>query len=95
MMNIQQEILKNQSVILVLLQAETVVQQLSERGISVLSVVARCGRACIHIARHSYCDELISSGKASYQYLSKNLSGARQGVFNESGCRVYWSESVH
>ena len=86
---------ENQSVISALLQAETVAQQLTERGISVLSVVARCGRACIHIARHSYCDELIRTGKASYQYLSKNFSRARQGVFNESGCRVYWSESIH
>ena len=86
---------EDQSVISALLQAESVVQQLSERGVSVLSVVTRYGKPCIRIARHSYCDELIRSGKASYQYLSKSFSGARQGVFNESGCRVYWSESVH
>ena len=85
----------NQSVISALLQAESVVKQLSDIGVSVLSVVTRHGRPCIRIARHSYCDELIRNGKASYQYFSNRFSGARQGVFNESGCRVYWSESIH
>ncbi|HHR6503085.1 TPA: hypothetical protein ACS8CD_003659 [Providencia alcalifaciens] len=84
---------ENQSVMSDLIRAESVVQQLEQQGVTVLSVIARQGKPCIHIARHSYCDALIRDGKATYQYF--NSSKGKQGVFNTLGCRVYWSESIH
>ncbi|HGN2293747.1 TPA: hypothetical protein ACKR00_002160 [Proteus mirabilis] len=76
-----------------LIRVGAVVQQLEQQGVTVLSVVARQGKPCIHVARHSYCDALIQEGKAAYQYFN-NYKG-KQGFFDTEGCRVYWSESIH
>ncbi len=83
----------NQSIVSDLLRAGSVVQQLEQLGVTVLSVITRQGKPCIHVARHSYCDALIRDGKAAYQYFNSKQS--KQGVFNTLGCRVYWSESIH
>ncbi|MGO2305318.1 MAG: hypothetical protein ACTH5W_11535 [Providencia sp.] len=85
--------IENQSVMSDLIRVGAVVQQLEQQGVTVLSVVARQGKPCIHVARHSYCDALIQEGKASYQYF--NSHKGKQGVFDTEGCRVYWSESIH
>ncbi|HHR6442779.1 TPA: hypothetical protein ACS777_003555 [Providencia alcalifaciens] len=85
--------IENQSVMSDLIRVGAVVQQLEQQGVTVLSVVARQGKPCIHVARHSYCDALIQEGKASYQYF--NSHKGKQGVFDTDGCRVYWSESIH
>ncbi len=84
---------ENQSLMSDLIRAESVVQHLEQQGVTVLSVIARQGKPCIHIARHSYCDALIRDGKATYQYFNQNKG--KQGVFDALGCRVYWSESIH
>lgn len=83
----------NQSVMSDLMRAGSVVQQLEQQGVTVLSVITRQGKPCIHIARHSYCDALIRDGKAAYQYFNQNKG--KQGTFDILGCRVYWSESIH
>lgn len=84
---------ENQSVMSDLIRVGSVVQQLEQQGVTVLSVMTHQGKPSIRIARHSYCDALIRDGKATYQYF--NQSKGKQGVFDTLGCRVYWSESIH
>lgn len=84
---------ENQSIVSDLLRAGSVAQQLEQQGVTILSVITRQGKPCIHVARHSYCDALIRDGKAAYQYFNQNKG--KQGVFDTEGCRVYWSESIH
>ncbi|HHR6139907.1 TPA: hypothetical protein ACS72N_000141 [Providencia alcalifaciens] len=84
---------ENQSIVSDLLRAGSVVQHLEQQGVTILSVITRHGKPCIHIARHGYCDALIQAGKASYIYFNRHKG--KQGVFDTEGCRVYWTESLH
>ncbi|KLU14793.1 MULTISPECIES: hypothetical protein [Xenorhabdus] len=87
---------RNNQLLSALIQAESVVTALSERGITVLSVMMRDNRPRIHIARHAYCEQLIRDGQAAYLHFGKGRQGPlKQGVFNQDGCQVYWSESLH
>ncbi|MDE9466856.1 hypothetical protein [Xenorhabdus bovienii] len=87
---------QNNKLLSALIQAESVVTALSERGITVLSVMMRDNRPRIHIARHAYCEQLIQDGRASYLYFGQGRQEQfKQGVFNHAGCQVYWSEFLH
>ncbi|MEQ1967394.1 hypothetical protein ABLA30_10270 [Xenorhabdus nematophila] len=87
---------QNSQLLSALIQAESVVTALSERGITVLSVMMRDNRPRIHIARHAYCEQLIRDGQAAYLHFGKGQQGQfKQGVFSQNGCQVYWSESLH
>lgn len=86
---------ENQSVMSDLMRASAVVQELEQQGVTILSVITRQGKPCIHVARHRYCDELIRNGKAAYQFFNSKSMKGKRGVFDTLGCRVYWSESIH
>ncbi|PHM22562.1 hypothetical protein [Xenorhabdus ehlersii] len=84
---------QNNQLLSALIQAESVVTALSERGITVLSVMMRDNRPRIHIVRHAYCEQLIRDGQAAYLHFGQGQF--KQGIFNQDGCQVYWSESLH
>lgn len=81
----------NQSVVSTFICADMASKQLTELGITILDTSVQHGKASIRIARHGYCDSLISEGRAAYVY----TAGIKHGVFNLCDCRVYWSESIH
>jgi hypothetical protein len=88
--------IQNDKLLSALVQAESVVTDLSQRGITVLSVMMRDNKPRIHIARHTYCEQLIQEGQAFYLYLVQGRQAPfKQGVFHQAGCQVYWSESLH
>ncbi|OXL42456.1 hypothetical protein CFT61_16410, partial [Segatella copri] len=85
--------LKNQSIVSDLLRAGSVAQQLEQQGVTILSVITRQGKPCIHVARNSYCDALIQEGKASYQYF--NSIRVNKACSIPKVAAFYWSESIH
>ncbi|WPU22596.1 hypothetical protein RI049_21610 [Cedecea neteri] len=86
----------NNTLVSALYRTEAVVVDLQARGVEVKGVVVREGQPVIRIQRHTMCDYLLTSGKASYIEYGQGKSGKyRQGVFVQDGCRVVWSESIH
>ncbi|PVY74762.1 hypothetical protein C7330_4076 [Pectobacterium versatile] len=64
---------------------------------AIVQSVMMCGKQpVIRIARNSHCTKLIESGKATYNKFGCGDAGPyRQGVFEQHGCRIIWSESLH
>ncbi|ELW9228531.1 TPA: hypothetical protein OT801_000575 [Morganella morganii] len=86
----------NQGVLKTLIQVESVVKSLGDRGVTVLGVSTGNDKPRIKIARHAYCDQLIRSGKACYLQFGNSRHGYyKQGSFTQDGCRVFWSESIY
>lgn len=72
----------------------TIVAQLVSEGFLVNKVViGNALRPTIFLFSNDKCRDLIDSGKASYQHFN-NVMPIKQGVFEYSGCRVVWSESL-
>ncbi|WJV52777.1 hypothetical protein PCO85_16350 [Prodigiosinella aquatilis] len=83
-----------------------ITQQLADLQLAMVSLqamnatvqsVMMCGKQpVIRIARNGHCAKLIESGKASYTHVGCGRTGLfRQGVFEQYGCRIIWSESLH
>ncbi|MDX5630366.1 MULTISPECIES: hypothetical protein [Brenneria] len=55
-----------------------------------------CGKQpVIRIARNGHCEKLIEKGQANYIHVGCGSTGLfRQGVFEQYGCRIIWSESL-
>ncbi|WP_085163776.1 hypothetical protein [Gilliamella bombi] len=71
-----------------------IVAQLANEGFLVNKVViGNALRPTIFLFSNDKCRDLIDSGKASYQHFN-NVMPIKQGVFEYSGCRVVWSESL-
>ncbi|WP_081295745.1 hypothetical protein [Gilliamella sp. Fer4-1] len=71
-----------------------IIEQLSSEGFLVNKVViGNALRPTIFLFSNDKCRDLIISGKASYQHFN-NVVPIKQGVFEYSGCRVVWSESL-
>ena len=71
-----------------------IVTELANEGFLVNKVViGNAQRPTIFLFSNDKCRDLISSGKASYQHFN-NATPIKQGVFEYSGCRVVWSESL-
>lgn len=71
-----------------------IVAQLANEGFLVNKVViGNALRPTIFLFSNDKCRNLIDSGKASYQHFN-NVMPIKQGVFEYSGCRVVWSESL-
>ncbi|WP_141673677.1 MULTISPECIES: hypothetical protein [unclassified Gilliamella] len=71
-----------------------IIEQLSSEGFLVNKVViGNALRPTIFLFSNDKCRDLIISGKASYQHFN-NVMPIKQGVFEYSGCRVVWSESL-
>ncbi len=63
---------------------------------NVQSVIIKGDKPIIRIQRNAHCDVLIKNGIARYVSFGFGCNGRfRQGVFEHSGCRVIWSESLH
>lgn len=58
--------------------------------------IMMCGKQpVIRIARNGHCMKLIESGKATYNKIGRSGIGPfRQGMFEQHGCRIIWSESL-
>ncbi|WP_113632190.1 hypothetical protein DUT67_14700 [Pectobacterium peruviense] len=59
--------------------------------------VMMCGsKPVIRIARNGHCAKMLENGKAIYTEFGVNHTGRfRQGMFEQHGCRIIWSESLH
>lgn len=80
-------------------KAEGAINSLTAQGVDILSVIVRQSQPVIRITRSDYCEKLVRSGRAAYvTYNGDDIEhGGRlchQGQFIESGCRVWWSESL-
>ncbi|MEL4887858.1 hypothetical protein N6P31_12370 [Pectobacterium betavasculorum] len=80
-------------------------QQLADLNLALASLnamnatvqsVMMCGKQpVIRIAKNGHCMKLIESGKATYNKIGCNDTGPfRQGMFEQYGCRIIWSESL-
>lgn len=80
-------------------------QQLADLNLALASLnamnatvqsVMMCGKQpVIRIARNGHCLRLIESGKAFYNQIGRSNTGPfRQGMFEQYGCRIIWSESL-
>lgn len=59
--------------------------------------VMMCGKQpIIRIARNGHCAKMLENGKAIYTETGCNNTGRfRQGMYEQHGCRIIWSESLH
>ncbi|MEC5319005.1 hypothetical protein VSX61_08655 [Brenneria populi subsp. brevivirga] len=63
---------------------------------TVQSVMIKGSKPLIRIARNGHCEKLINSGVARYVVIGCDSNGRfRQGEFEQHGCRIIWSESLH
>ncbi|MBG6248240.1 MULTISPECIES: hypothetical protein [Symbiopectobacterium] len=80
-------------------------QQLSDLNLALASLnamnatvqsIMMCGKQpVIRIAKNGHCMKLIESGKAFYNQIGLSQTGPfRQGMFEQHGCRIIWSESL-
>ncbi|MEI7177518.1 hypothetical protein WCT65_00455 [Pectobacterium carotovorum] len=75
---------------------QAVMTALRAMNATVHSVMLKGSQPIIRIARNGHCAKLIENGVARYVLTGVNNNGRfRQGEFEQHGCRIIWSESLH
>ncbi|AIA72721.1 conserved hypothetical phage-related protein [Pectobacterium atrosepticum SCRI1043] len=75
---------------------QAVMTALRAMNATVHSVMLKGSQPVIRIARNGHCAKLIENGVARYVLNGVNNNGRfRQGEFEQHGCRIIWSESLH
>lgn len=73
------------------------IEQLAERGFTVIKVDFTPARPTITVQNDGRCQALIESGQAAYYSFGReeHIGPYRVGQFQFSGCRVIWAEFGH